>query len=149
VCDEEVGDAVDMGDADALPAAPDAGVPATARAAAAASTEGRAAASSASSAASPAPQDFNFSSLHPGVLASLPRFISEQLPCIFTNRGAIDRLTLEGLKVAMASSTSVEQELQRVSELLGLQFYHNMHLYYAFAQSLQATGEGHGAWQRG
>ncbi|KAI8462788.1 MAG: hypothetical protein J3K34DRAFT_446611 [Monoraphidium minutum] len=29
----------------------------------------------------------NFSSLHPKVLAALPRFISEQLPCVTTNRG--------------------------------------------------------------
>jgi hypothetical protein len=84
--------------------------------------------------------DFGFSSLHPGVLAALLRVISEQLPCVFTAHGAIGRLTMEGLKIGMVTSNSVDQELNRTEELLAAQFYRNMYLYFSFAQSLKAQG---------
>jgi hypothetical protein len=122
--DEEVGDAVDDGEG----IAPTGGTGGGDR-----SSGGREAAAASSG-------DFGFSSLHPGVLAALPRFISEQLPCVFTARGAIDRLTMEGFKIGMATSNSVDQELNRTEELFTAQFYRNMYLYFSFAQSLKAQG---------
>jgi hypothetical protein len=40
----------------------------------------------------------------------------------------------------MATSSSVDQELNRTEEVLAAQFYSNMYLYFSFAQSLKAQG---------
>lgn len=61
-------------------------------------------------------------------------FISEQLPCVYTHKGAIDRSLIEQLKVATATSTSVDMALDRHSELHASAHHVNMQLYYSFSR---------------
>lgn len=42
-----------------------------------------------------------FVNYHPDVLAALPACVSDQLPIIFTHRGACERSVLEGVTVAI------------------------------------------------
>jgi hypothetical protein len=78
-----------------------------------------------------------FNAYDPDVLELLPKWIVAQLPFKATRRGALDLVTLEMINPLMVTEGSFAGVQKRLKELMHIQFYQDMYVYYHYAAWLQ------------